>query len=49
MPSETRSLGFSNSWMRPSLSHGNAYRIISLHAPIIAWRSGSSSKDSIMG
>jgi hypothetical protein len=49
MPSETRSLGFSNSRMRPSPRHGNAYRIISLHAPITAWRSGSSSKASIMG
>jgi hypothetical protein len=36
-------------WMRPSSRHGNACRIISLHAPITAWRSGSSSKASIMG
>jgi hypothetical protein len=49
MPSGTRSLGFSNSRMRPSLRHGNARRIISLHAPIMAWRSGSSSKSSMMG
>jgi hypothetical protein len=49
MPSGIRSLGFNNSWMRPSLRHGNACRIISLHAPITAWRSGSSSKASIMG
>jgi hypothetical protein len=49
MPSRARSLGFSNSWMRPSLRHGNACRIISLHASIMAWRSGSSSKASIMG
>jgi hypothetical protein len=45
----TRSLGFSNSRMRPSLRHGNVCRIISLHAPITVWRSGSSSKASIMG
>jgi hypothetical protein len=31
-----------------SLRHGNAYRIILLHAPITAWRSGSSSKACIM-
>jgi hypothetical protein len=49
MPSGTRSLGFSNSRMRPSPRHGNGCRIISLHAPIVAWRSGSSSKASIMG
>jgi hypothetical protein len=49
MPSRTRSLGFSNSWMRPSPRHGNACRIISLRAPIMAWRSGSLSKASIMG
>jgi hypothetical protein len=47
--SRTSSLGFSNSQMRPSLRHGNVYRIISLHAPIMAWRSGSSSKACIMG
>jgi hypothetical protein len=35
--------------MRPSPRHGNAYRIISLHAPISAWRSSSSSIASIMG
>jgi hypothetical protein len=29
--------------------HGNAYRIISLHDPITTWRSGSSSKASIIG
>jgi hypothetical protein len=29
--------------------HGNAYRIIPLHAPITAWRNGSSSKASIIG
>jgi hypothetical protein len=40
LPCGTRSLGFSNSRMRPSPRHGNAYRIISLHAPITAWRSG---------
>jgi hypothetical protein len=34
MPSKTRSLCFSNSRMRPSLRHGNIYRIISLHALI---------------
>jgi hypothetical protein len=33
MPSRTRSLGFSNSRMRPTPRHGNVYRIISLHAP----------------
>jgi hypothetical protein len=33
MPSGTRSVGFSNSLMRPSSRHGNACRIISLHAP----------------
>jgi hypothetical protein len=44
MPFGTSSLGFSNSQMRPSPRHGNACRIISLHAPITAWRSGSSSK-----
>jgi hypothetical protein len=49
MPSGTRSLGFSNSQMRPSPRHGNAYRIISLHAPITACRGGSSSKAYIMG
>jgi hypothetical protein len=49
MPSRTRSLGFSNSWMRPSPRHENACRIISLHAPITTWRSGSSSKASIIG
>jgi hypothetical protein len=43
MPSGTGSLGFSNSQMRPSSRHGNSCRIISLHAPITAWRSGSSS------
>jgi hypothetical protein len=48
MPSRTRSLGFSNSRMRPLLRHGNVCRIISLHAPIMAWRSSSSSKASIM-
>jgi hypothetical protein len=47
MPSETRSLDFSNSRMKPWPRHGNAYRIISLHAPITAWRSGSSSKEHI--
>jgi hypothetical protein len=49
MPYEIRSLGFSNSRMRPSPRHGNTCRIISLHAPIMARRSGSSSKASIMG
>jgi hypothetical protein len=49
MPFGTRSLGFSNSQMRPSPRQGNVYRIISLHAPITAWRSGSSSKAYIMG
>jgi hypothetical protein len=49
MPSGTRSLGFSNSRMRPLLRHENTCNIISLHAPIMAWRSGSSSKASIMG
>jgi hypothetical protein len=44
MPSGTRSLGFSNSRMRPSPRHGNVCRIISLHAPTLAWMSGSSSK-----
>jgi hypothetical protein len=44
MPSGTRSQGFNNSWMRPSPRHGNACRIISLYAPIMAWRSGSSSE-----
>jgi glycosidase len=33
MPSRTRSLGFSNSQMRPSPRHENTYMIISLHAP----------------
>jgi hypothetical protein len=32
MPSGIRSLDFSNSQMRPSLRHGNACKIISLHA-----------------
>jgi hypothetical protein len=36
MASGTRSLGVINSQMRPSLRHRNAYRIISLHAPIMA-------------
>jgi hypothetical protein len=36
MPSGTRSQGFSNSLMKPSPRHGNACRIISLHAPITA-------------
>jgi hypothetical protein len=49
MPYEIRSLGFSNSRMRPLPRHGNTCRIISLHAPIMARRSGSSSKASIMG
>jgi hypothetical protein len=49
MLSGTRSLGFSNSYIRPSPRHGIAYRIISLHASIMTWRSGSSSKSSIMG
>jgi hypothetical protein len=31
------------------LTDGNACRIISLHAPITAWRSGSSSKDAAAG
>jgi hypothetical protein len=44
MPYRTRYLGFSNSRMRPLPRHGNTCRIISLHAPIMAWRSGSSSK-----
>jgi hypothetical protein len=48
MPSGTRPLGFSNSWMGPSPRHGNACRIILLLAPITAWKSGSSSKASIM-
>jgi hypothetical protein len=48
-PSEQRSLPFNNSRIIPLLRHGRACRIISLHAPITAWRSGSSSKDSIMG
>jgi hypothetical protein len=30
--------------MRPSPRHGNVCKIISLHAPIMARRSGSSSK-----
>jgi hypothetical protein len=33
MSSGTRSLGFNNSWMRPSPRHGNVYRIIPVHAP----------------
>jgi hypothetical protein len=33
IPSGTRSLGFSKSRMKPSPRHGNACRIISLHAP----------------
>jgi hypothetical protein len=40
---------FNNSWMKPLPRHGSACRIISLHAPITTWRSGSSSKASIMG
>jgi hypothetical protein len=48
-PSRTRTLHFSNSWMRPSLRHGNVCKIISLHARIMPWRSGSTSKGSIMG
>jgi hypothetical protein len=32
MPFRTRSLDFSNSQMRPSPRHGNACKIISLHA-----------------
>jgi hypothetical protein len=49
LPSETRPLGFSNTRIRQSLRHGITCRIISLHAPITAWRSGSSSKASIIG
>jgi hypothetical protein len=33
MPSGTRSLGFNNSWKRPSSRHGNVYKIIFLHPP----------------
>jgi hypothetical protein len=33
MPFGTRSLGFNNSRMRPSLRHGNVCRIIPLQAP----------------
>jgi hypothetical protein len=32
MPFRTRSLPFNNSWMKPLPRHGNACRIISLHA-----------------
>jgi hypothetical protein len=49
MPFEIRSLPFNNSRMKPLPRHGSVCRIISLHAPITAWRSGSSSKASIMG
>jgi hypothetical protein len=49
MPFGTRSLPFNNSRMKPLPRHGSACRIISLHAPITAWRSSSSSKASIMG
>jgi hypothetical protein len=49
MPTGTRSPGFSNSLRRPSLRHGNICKIISQDAPITAWRSGSSSKVSIIG
>jgi hypothetical protein len=41
--------GFQQLTMRPSLRRGNICRVISLHAPIMAWRSGSSSKASILG
>jgi hypothetical protein len=49
MLSGIRSRAFNSSWTRPLSSNGNACRIISLCAHTMEWRSGSSSKDNIMG
>jgi hypothetical protein len=49
MPFGIRSPAFNSSQMRPSSRHENAYRIISLCAHAIGWKSGSSSKATILG
>jgi hypothetical protein len=49
MPSGARSQAFNSWWMKPLPRCGSDCRIISPHAHSTKWKSGSSSKDSIMG
>jgi hypothetical protein len=49
MPSRIRSQAFNSSRMKPLSRCATVYKIISLHAHTMEWRSRSSSKDFIMG
>jgi hypothetical protein len=49
MPSETISRAFNSSRMKPLPRHGSDCRIISTHVYTMEWKSGSSSRASIMG